>query len=70
MKISLDFDDNDVVFEVMDAMFVAYLKNFKKDCAKYVAEAWHEGDKKAYKKLSKACEVILEHYEVQSVSDH
>ena len=65
MKISLDFDDNDVVFEVMDAMFVAYMKNLRKDCAQYISDAWNEGDKKAYKKLVRACDVILEHYGVK-----
>ena len=62
MKISLDFDDNDVVFEVMDAMFVAYLKNFRKDCAQYIGEAWNEEDRFAYEELTRACDVILQHF--------
>ena len=66
MKISLDFDDNDVVFEVMDAMFVAYMKNLRKDCAGYISEAWNEEDRLAYEELTRACDVILQHYGVKN----
>ena len=44
MKINFEFDDNDAVFEVMDAMFVAYVKNLRKDTLQYTEEAWHEGE--------------------------
>lgn len=64
MKVNLEFDDNDVVFEVMDAMFVAYLKNFRKDCVKYVDDAWNEEDRFAYEELTKSCDIILQHYGV------
>ena len=64
MKISLDFDDNDSAYEIMDAMFIAYLKRFRRDCSEYIEQAWNEGDKKAYKKLVKSCDDILKHYEV------
>ena len=64
MKISLDFDDNDVAYEIMDAMFVAYLKRFRRDCKEYIEQAWNEGDEKAYKKLVKSCDDILKHFEV------
>lgn len=70
MKINLEFDDNDAIFEMMDAMFVAYLKNFRKDCVDYIGTAWMKEDKQAYKKLLKSCDVILEHYGVRDVSDH
>jgi len=66
MKISLDFDDNDVVFEVMDAMFIAYLKNFKKSVIEYQETAWNDEDKKENKKIIKACDVILQHYGVKN----
>lgn len=66
MKISLDFDDNDTAFEIMDAMFVAYLKRFRRDCSEYIEQAWNEGDEKAYKKLVKSCDTILNHFEVQN----
>ena len=65
MKISLDFDDDDTAFEVIDAMFVAYLKRFRRDCSEYIEQAWNEGDEKAYKKLVKSCDDILKHFEVQ-----
>ena len=64
MKISLDFDDNDSAYEIMDAMFIAYLKRFKRDCVEYIEQAWNEGDEKAYKKLVKSCDDILKHFEV------
>ena len=64
MKISLDFDDNDVAYEVMDAMFLAYLKRFRQDCFEYIDDAFMEADKKAYKKLVKSCDDILKHFEV------
>ena len=69
MKISLDFDDNDIVFEVMDAMFVAYVKNLRKDCAQYISDAWNEEDRVAYEELTRACDVVLRHYGVKDVSD-
>ena len=64
MKISLDFDDNDSAYEIMDAMFIAYLKRFRRDCVEYIEQAWNEGDEKAYKKLVKSCDDILKHFEV------
>ena len=64
MKINFEFDDNEVVYEVMNAMFIAYLKNFKKDCIKYAEDAWNEEDRHAYEKLDKACDTILNHFEV------
>ena len=64
MKISLDFDDNDTAFEVMDAMFIAYLKRFRRDCSEYIEQAWNEEDEKAYKKLVRSCDTILNHFEV------
>ena len=65
MKINFEFDDNEVVYEVMDAMFVAYVKNLRKDTLQYIEEAWNEGDREAYKELTSACDVILKHFEVQ-----
>ena len=65
MKINFEFDDNEVVYEVMDAMFVAYVKNLRKDTLQYTEEAWNEGDREAYKELTAACDVILKYFEVQ-----
>ena len=65
MKISLDFDDNEVAYEIMDTMFIAYLKNFKKDTLEYAKDAWNEEDRHAYEMLDKACDTILSHFEVQ-----
>ena len=65
MKINFEFNDDDVAFEIMDSMFVAYLKNFKKDCEKYYIESWNPEDKKTNKRLVKSCDEILKHFEVQ-----
>lgn len=62
MKINFEFDDNDVVYEVMDAMFVAYLKNIKKDVTGYLESSIMEADKKANKRVIKACNELLDYY--------
>jgi hypothetical protein len=62
MKINFEFDDNDVVYEVMDAMFVAYLKNIKKDVTGYIESSIMEEDKESNAKVLQACDEILDYY--------
>lgn len=62
MKINFEFDDNSVVYEVMDAMFVAYLKNIKKDVTGYIESSIMAEDKESNRKLLQACNEILDYY--------
>lgn len=59
MKIEINLDNNHV-FGITDAIFVALLKEQRKDALE--ANVWHEDDVKLNKKTIKACNVLLNNY--------
>jgi hypothetical protein len=61
MKFKLEFDDDGVMYDVMDTIFVALLKRAIKDANSDTL--WtHPDDKKAQKQLADACQVLIEYY--------
>jgi hypothetical protein len=62
MKIEFNMEDNNVLIDVMDGIFVAMLKRQLKDSKEYLLTARHEEDIKNNKANIEACKVLLAHY--------
>lgn len=61
MRIKLDFDDESAVFEVMNTLFVAYMKNEKEEY-----EKWKQDETMVYDeeldKIVEAMDVLINYY--------
>ena len=62
MKIEFDMEDNSVLYDVMDGIFIALLKRQLKDSKEYLATSYHEEDKRNNQANIDACRVLLNHY--------
>ena len=62
MKIEFDMEDNNVLYDVMDGIFIALLKRQLKDSKEYLATSYNEQDKLANQANIDACRVLLEYY--------
>jgi len=62
MKIEFDMKDNNVLYDVMDGIFVAMLKRQLKDSKEYLATSYNEEDKLMNQANIDACRVLLEYY--------
>ena len=62
MKIEFDMEDNELLHNVMDGIFVAMLKRQLRDSKNYLETAYHEEDIKNNKANIEACKVLLAHY--------
>ena len=62
MEIKFDMEDNNVLYDVMDGIFVALLKRQLKDSKEYLATAYNEEDKRNKQANIDACRVFLNHY--------
>jgi hypothetical protein len=62
MKIEFDMEDNNVLYDVMDGIFVALLKRQLRDSKNYLETAYHEEDVKNNQANIEACKVLLAHY--------
>lgn len=62
MKIEFDVEDNNVLYDVMDGIFVAILKRQLRDSKEYLVAAYNEEDKLANQAIIDACRVLLNHY--------
>ena len=62
MEIKFDMEDNNVLYDVMDGIFVAMLKRQLKDSKEYLANAYNEEDKRNNQANIDACRVLLNHY--------
>jgi hypothetical protein len=62
MKIEFDMEDNNVLHDVMDGIFVAMLKRQLKDSKEFLATAYNTEDADSCKANIRACQVLLEHY--------
>lgn len=70
MRIKLDFDDESAAFEVMNIMFVAYMKNEKEQY-----EKWKQDETMAYDKeldkIVEAMDVLINYYgEYNEIQDN
>jgi hypothetical protein len=62
MEIKFDMEDNNVLYDVMDGIFVALLKKQLKDSKGYLATSYNEEDTRANQANIDACRVLLNHY--------
>ena len=70
MRIKLDFDDESAVFEVMNTLFVAYMKNEKEEY-----EKWKQDETMVYDeeldKIVEAMDVLINYYgEYNGIQDN
>jgi hypothetical protein len=63
MKFNIELDDNELMYNVLDGVFVALLRNELKNSEEFLQSVQqHPDDVKQYKKNIKACKVLLEYY--------
>lgn len=61
MKIAVEFDDDGVIYDVIDSITLSLLRNLHKSMKTSTA-AWHPDDKAMEEKIIAACEVLIEYY--------
>ena len=63
MKFEFSIDDNELMYNVLDGVFVTLLRNELKNSEKFLQSVQqHPDDVKQYKKNIKACKVLLDYY--------
>jgi len=63
MKFEFSIDDNELMYNVLDGVFVTLLRNELKNSEEFLQSVQqHPDDMKQYKKNIKACKVLLEYY--------
>ena len=63
MKFNIELDDNELMYNVLDGVFVALLRNELKNSEEFLKPVQqHPDDVKQYKKNIKACKVLLDYY--------
>jgi len=63
MKFEFSIDDNELMYNVLDGVFVTLLRNELKNSKEYLQIVQqHPDDVKQYKKNIKACKVLLDYY--------
>jgi hypothetical protein len=63
MKIEFSIEDNQMMYEVLDGIFVSLLRHELKNSEEYLETVnQYPDDVKQYKKNIKACKVLLKYY--------
>jgi hypothetical protein len=62
MKIEFNADDNDILYDVLNAMFIAQLKSQLKLSREDIETAWNDEDRDATQGIINACLVLLAYY--------
>jgi hypothetical protein len=62
MKIEFDMEDNTILYDVMDGVFVSLLKRQLRDSKEYLVAAYNEDDKRMNEANINACRVLLDYY--------
>ena len=62
MKIEFDMEDNSIIYDVFDGMFVALLKRQLRDSKEFLVAAFNEDDKRMNQANIDACRVLLDYY--------
>jgi hypothetical protein len=62
MEIKFDMEDNNVLYDVMDGIFVALLKRQLRDSKEFLVAAYNEEDKRMNQANIDACRVLLDYY--------
>ena len=55
-------EDNNVLYDVMDGIFVALLKRQLRDSKEFLVAAYNDEDKRMNQANIDACRVLLNHY--------
>ena len=62
MKIEFDMEDNTMLYDLMDGVFVSLLKRQLRDSKEYLVAAYNEEDKRMNEANIEACRVLLDYY--------
>jgi len=62
MKIEFDMEDNTMLYDLMDGVFVSLLKRQLRDSKEYLVAAYNEDDKRMNEANIEACRVLLDYY--------
>jgi hypothetical protein len=62
MKIEFDMEDNSIIHDVMDGVFVALLKRQLRDSKEFLVAAYNDEDKRMNEANIEACRVLLDYY--------
>jgi len=62
MKIEFDMEDNSIIQDVMDGVFVSLLKRQLRDSKEYLVAAYNDEDKRMNQANIDACRVLLDYY--------
>jgi hypothetical protein len=62
MKIEFDMEDNTMLYDLMDGVFVSLLKRQLRDSKEYLVAAYNEDDKRMNQANIDACRVLLDYY--------
>ena len=62
MEIKFDMEDNNVLYDVMDGIFVALLKRQLRDSKEFLVAAYNDEDKRMNEANINACRVLLDYY--------
>jgi hypothetical protein len=62
MKIEFDMEDNNILYDVMDGVFVSLLKRQLRDSKEILVAAYNEDDKRMNEANIDACRVLLDYY--------
>lgn len=61
MKIAVEFNDDGVIYDVIDSITLSLLQNLHKSMKNSTA-AWHPDDQVMEEKVIAACEVLIGYY--------
>jgi hypothetical protein len=62
MKIEFDMEDDSIVYDVFDGIFVALLKRQLRDSKEFLVAAYNDEDKRMNQANIDACRVLLDYY--------
>jgi hypothetical protein len=62
MKIEFSADDNDLLYEVLNSVFISQLKHQLKLSRDEIETAWNEEDRDTTQRVINACLILLAYY--------
>jgi phosphomannomutase len=62
MKIEFDMEDNSIIYDVMNGVFVSLLKRQLRDSKEFLVAAYNDEDKRMNEANIEACRVLLDYY--------
>jgi len=62
MKIEFDMEDDSIIYDVMNGVFVSLLKRQLRDSKEFLVAAYNDEDKRMNQANIDACRVLLDYY--------